>query len=104
VEAASDVATFLSGISRSAFLDDKVIRSAVLQRLLVIGEAAASLPDEIRDRYPDVAWRDIIGFRNMAVHEYFALDWRIVWYAATEDVPPLRVRVVEIMKAEGMEP
>ena len=50
--------------------------NAVLYRLLLLGEIASALPEAWRDRYPDVAWRQIRAFRNLAVHKYFSVDAR----------------------------
>ena len=52
--------------------------------MLLLGEIASVLPDELRDRYPDVAWRQIRAFRNLAVHKYFGVDWAVVWKIAQE--------------------
>lgn len=97
VEAAEAVSRFLDGVDEKAFHASELIQSAVLQKLTVIGEAAARLPQEVRERHPDVEWRDIVGFRNIAVHAYFNVDWSIVWTTATEDAPSLRERVGTIL-------
>lgn len=100
VEAADAIQRFLIGIERDAFLQDDLLQSAVLQKLTIIGEAAARLPMEFRKRHPEIEWEDIIGFRNIAVHAYFAMEWAIVWVAATQDAPELRQRVAEIFASE----
>ena len=78
-------------------------RSAVLQKLIVIGEAAAPLQMDFRERHPGVGWADIVGFRNIAVHQYFAVDWSIVWVTATQDVPDLRRRISLILSQEYLD-
>lgn len=75
-------------------------QSAVLQKLMVIGEAAGRLPKEFTRRFPEVPWVDIIAFRNIAVHEYFAIRWDIVWVAATGEVPVLKAQVEKIFASE----
>jgi uncharacterized protein with HEPN domain len=100
VEAADAVVRFMTGIPREAFVKDELVRSAVLHKLTIIGEAAARLPSEFRNAHPQVEWADIIGFRNIAVHAYFAVEWRTVWIAATQDVPILRTQIAEILQRE----
>lgn len=100
VEAADAVERFLKGCSEQAFLGDELRRSAVLQKLTVIGEAASKLPRELCDRYPDIDWRGIAGFRNIAVHAYFAVEWPIVWVAATEETPELKAQIETILDRE----
>jgi uncharacterized protein with HEPN domain len=100
VEAADAIQRFVAGVQREDFFDDELRQSAVLQKLIVIGEAAARLPAEFRERHPEIEWADIVGFRNIAVHEYFAVNWSIVWVATTQDAPDLRRRVAKILREE----
>jgi uncharacterized protein with HEPN domain len=100
MEAADAIQRFVEGTPRRDFFDDELRQSAVLQKLIVIGEAAARLPAEFRKRHPEIEWADIVGFRNIAVHEYFAVSWAIVWITATQDVPDLRGKVANILAEE----
>jgi uncharacterized protein with HEPN domain len=100
VEAADSIAAFLSGREHDTFLQDDLLRSAVLHKLTVIGEAAARVSADFRERHPEIEWPDIVGFRNIAVHAYFAVDWSIVWVAATHDAPQLGRQVQEILTKE----
>lgn len=72
----------------------------MLYRLLRLGEIASALPEDLRKRYPDVAWRQIRAFRNLAVHRYFGVDWAVVWKIAQDEVPLLRQQAMVIMRAE----
>ena len=100
VEASVAIAQFISNVDGKEFVRNDLLRSATLHKLSIIGEAAVRLSEEIKSRYPDVEWRDIIGFRNIAVHAYFSIKWSIVWVTATEDVPVLSKRVSEILSLE----
>jgi uncharacterized protein with HEPN domain len=100
VEAADAIERFLQGIGQPEFLGNDLIRSAVLQKLTVIGEAAARLSSDFCDSHPRVPWRDIADFRNIAVHAYFAVEWPIVWVAASEETPALRKQVAEILSRD----
>jgi uncharacterized protein with HEPN domain len=73
VEAAEAIGRFCEAIGEDQFLQDELCQSAVLQKLIVIGEAASRLTNDFRKRHPDIEWEDIVGFRNIAVHEYFAV-------------------------------
>jgi uncharacterized protein with HEPN domain len=99
VAAADAIVAFVSGRDASAFAADDIVRSAVLFKLIVIGEAASKVSPELRARLVDVPWQDVVGFRNVAVHAYFGVDWDIVWTTATEDIPPLRERVASLLTA-----
>lgn len=98
VEAADAIARFLADFDEeSHFLVDELHQSAVLQKLIVIGEAAARISPEMREQYPEIPWTDIVGFRNIVVHAYFSVDWSIAWVAATRDVPNLRRQIEQIL-------
>lgn len=100
IEAAQAIENFLSDINASSFGESDLVRSAVLQKLTIIGEAAGRISKEFQTRYEDVEWLDIIAFRNIAVHAYFSVDWDIVWTTATEDVPVLKAKINRILAVE----
>jgi hypothetical protein len=76
--------------SEGSFLRDEVLPAAVLHHLMVIGEAINRLSLELRERHPEVPWRQIVAVRHRIVHAYFDLDWQILWTAAMDDIPQLR--------------
>ena len=100
LDAAGSIRRFLNDVDRSQFLSDELLQSGVLQKLIVIAEAAANIPTDLRNRYPDVPWTQIVGFRHIAVHAYFSVDWEIVWVAASEETPSLASRISEIVTVE----
>jgi uncharacterized protein with HEPN domain len=102
VEATEAIARFLADVDEeSYFLVDELHQSAVLQKLIVIGEAAARISPERTLAHPQIPWADIVGFRNIAVHAYFSVDWSIVWFTATRDVPRLRWQIEQILDASS---
>jgi len=100
VEAARAIEKFIMGEDFNEFEQNEMMNSAVLQKLTVIGEAASKLPKEFTKRFPEIPWVDIVSFRNIAVHEYFAIRWDIAWVAASEEVPILREQIEQILHDE----
>ncbi|MCL5102734.1 MAG: DUF86 domain-containing protein [Armatimonadetes bacterium] len=100
VEAADSIRDFLSGCDRDQFDWSEMMRSAVLHKLLIIGEAAAHVSAGTRARHQDIEWADIVAFRNFAIHAYFAVDWDRVWDAAMVDAPVLREKITDILLRE----
>ena len=76
-----------------------MVRMACDERdgLTVVGEAARRLSTEVRAGYPDVPWQLIGDFRNLAVHNYFSVEWSLVWSMAGRDVPRLLEQVTAIL-------
>lgn len=104
VEAASHVADFIAGLEFSSFQESELVRSAVVQKLAVIGEAAARISDELKARHSEIPWPRIVAFRNILVHAYFGIDWPVVWLAATKQATELRDQVASILRAEFERP
>ena len=100
VEAADYIATFLGQADFDSFQRSEVIRSAVVQKLAIIGEAAARTSDELTGRFPQIPWPQIVAFRNILIHAYFGIDWNQVWKAARVDCPALRREVTHILATE----
>jgi len=100
VEAADHIAQFIAGLSRSGFQESELVRSAVVQKLALIGEAAAHVSSDLQARHPEVPWPRIAAFRNILVHAYFGIDWDEVWRAASKEAPALREQVESILEAE----
>lgn len=97
LDAIEAIERFTLRIDENHFLSDDLIQSAVLQKLSIIGEAAARLSDLTRAKVSDVPWKEIIGFRNIAVHAYFSVDWRIVFVTLTDDLPLLKKSIVALI-------
>src|SRR5487761_1756862 len=100
IDNARAVRRYIDGVTRERWDTDDILRDAVLYRMLLLGEIASALPDDLRDRYPDVAWRQIRAFRNLAVHRYFGVDWAVVWKIAQEEPSVLEKQVLAIISAE----
>jgi uncharacterized protein with HEPN domain len=75
-----------------------MLRSAVLQKLIVVGEAASRMPDNYSMNHPEIPWVDMINFRNFAVHEYFAVNWQIVWDTAKDDIPLIEKQIKVLLE------
>jgi uncharacterized protein with HEPN domain len=74
VEAADHIAEFIAGADFQAFQGSEMLRSAVVQKLGVIGEAAARVSADLTSRHPEVPWPQIVAFRNILIHAYFGID------------------------------
>ena len=103
LEALDWIAKGIAGRTEAAFLADETLCYAVAQKLTIIGEAVARLSPEIRARHNSVPWPDIVGLRNILVHEYFGIYWPFVRQTAVDHAPVLREQVADILSAESPE-
>ena len=89
------------GITFEDFIKSPVLMRAFVRSLEVIGEAVKNLPWEFREKYSEVPWKEIAGMRDKLIHEYFGVNYKIVWKTVQQEIPKLKEQVEEIMKKEG---
>ena len=83
---------------REAFDRDELIQNWFVRHLQIIGEAVRAIPAEFKDRYPEIPWSQIMGMRNILVHDYFGIDREVVWSAVERDLPDLKRKIEAILK------
>lgn len=90
------------GKHREDLLDDETNSRAIVRSLEIIGEASKKVPDEVRADHPNVNWREMAGMRDVLIHNYFGVDYDIVWDVLQNDIPELHDELMVIInKQEG---
>ncbi len=97
-EAAEKIQLYTKDLSFEEFCNDNKTVDAVIRNFEIIGEASNFLTDEIKDKYSDVDWHRIRGFRNRIVHDYFGIDLQIVWKITNDQIPGLIEEIVKILR------
>ncbi len=87
--ACAKVSHFTMGMDRATFFGDDRTYHAVVHCLLIVGEAAKHVPDDVRQRLPQISWKKIAGMRDWMVHASFAIDEDILWDVVETKVPEL---------------
>ena len=81
---------FVTGMEFADFQDDPMTRYAVYHALLIISEASGRLSDAVKNRHPDIPWRDVANSGNVYRHEYHGINDRMIWKTLTNSLPPLK--------------
>lgn len=89
-EACQKILSYTAGMSYDDFINDDKTIDAVVRNFEVIGEAASRVPEDFRFEHPEIEWRRIIAFRNRVIHEYFGINYEMVWKIKEENVPELK--------------
>ena len=83
------------------FLRDGTLKRAFVRSLEIIGEASKKLPEDVKARQPDIEWRKVTGMRDKLIHDYFGVDYTIVWDVATTKLPDLREKLQALLEKTG---
>jgi uncharacterized protein with HEPN domain len=98
-DAIIEVETYLLSSDLDEFMRNSMMRFACIKQMEIIGEAANHISDETKTKFSDIEWAQIIGMRNVFVHEYFGVDSQIVWEIIKNDLPILKKRIHEIIQS-----
>jgi uncharacterized protein with HEPN domain len=83
---------------RAVFDADPPLQSHILRHVQIIGEATFRISPATKNSHPQVPWRRISGMRHVIVHDYFRVDWNIVYTTARDDVPALKPLIESVLQ------
>lgn len=95
--AAVKIETFTKGLSFDDFVGNDLVSDAVIKNILVSGEATKNIPNQIRMDNPQIEWRKMAGMRDMMIHGYFSINYRIVWDVVQNKIPTLKQQVKKLL-------
>ena len=97
--AARECLEFVENLSFEQFFNDRKTRAATTWQICVIGEAANQLPASIMQLAPEINWRQMIDMRNILIHEFYNIDYSIVWRVTQRNLRPLIASVQRLQSA-----
>ncbi|HNM32712.1 MAG TPA: DUF86 domain-containing protein [Chitinophagales bacterium] len=98
LDAIIEIENYIYKRSKEEFLNNSMMRFASIKQIEIIGEAANQVTQETQDKFSEIEWKQIIGLRNILVHEYFGVDDSLIWQIVITDIPELKVRIIEVLK------
>lgn len=98
LEAIGRIEKYAAG-GREVFDTNELVQNWVVNHLTIIGEAVRALSPDLKQRYPEVPWAQIVAMRDILVHRYFAIDREAAWSAVEKDLPQFRRQVEAILAA-----
>ena len=95
---------YLHGIDFKKFKTTYMIVDATIRNFEIIGEASKNIPIEIQEKYPEIPWKKMYRLRNLISHQYFGIDYEMIWEIATRNLPQNQIdleKIIETEKAQG---
>ena len=99
LDAIAEIQVYTKEATFHTFLQNSMMHSACIRQLEIIGEAASRLSDELRRETKNIVWREIIGLRNILIHDYFGVDLNIIWEIIKNDIPKLKTQIRKLKKS-----
>lgn len=100
-DAAENISQFIDGMTWTQFAEDQKTIYAVVRAFEIIGEAAKKVPPSVRKRHAEIPWKQMAGMRDKLIHEYFGVNYQVLWKTAKEDIPPVRPLIAKVVKEES---
>jgi len=98
IDAIDEIESYVVGADFNKFKDNSMMRFACIKQMEIIGEASNHISEGVKSKFSYIEWRQIVGMRNVFVHEYFGVDTSIIWEIIKEDLPDLKVKIAEVLK------
>jgi uncharacterized protein with HEPN domain len=91
---------YLTGLDFKHFKMNHMVVDAIIRNFEIIGEASKNIPKNIQDKYSEIPWKKMYGLRNLITHEYFGIDYEMIWEIAKNNLPKNRIDLKGIIENE----
>ncbi|HDH45380.1 MAG TPA: DUF86 domain-containing protein [Thermococcus sp.] len=98
LDAIEKIKKYTAKVDYEMFSKNQMMIDAVLMNIAIIGESVKKIPEDVKEKYPDIPWKDIAGMRDKVIHDYFGVDVNIVWETIKKNVPELEQKIKVMLK------
>ena len=100
LDALEKIENYTKNLSFTEFADNGMAVDAVIRNFELIGEATKNVPEEIKEKYPEVEWKEAAGFRDVLIHDYFGIDLEAIWDTIKKNLLSFKRHILKVLKSE----
>ncbi len=100
LESIANIENFSKGITKDELPKSVLKQYAIVRAIEIIGEAVKNIPKDFTSKYSEIPWKKIAGMRDKIIHQYFDIDFNLVWLVLEDDLPDLKKKIKRILEKE----
>jgi len=90
----------LEGVDEEEFYTSREKQDLIIRRLEIIGEAAKNIPEDFRKQHDNIPWKKMAGMRDVIIHQYFGINYKIVWDTIGKTLPLIKKQIIQVLNRE----
>ncbi|MCK5624321.1 DUF86 domain-containing protein [Candidatus Pacearchaeota archaeon] len=96
LESINAIMEFSKDINKKELISNRLKQSAIVREIEIIGEAVKNISKDLKNKHPEIEWKEIVGTRDKMIHHYFGVDLNIIWEIIKTDLPDLKKHILKI--------
>lgn len=100
LESIDAIEEYLEGVEEEEFYTSREKQDLIIRRLEIIGEAAKNIPEDFRKQDDNIPWKKMAGMRDVIIHQYFGINYKIVWDTVEKTLPLIKKQIMQVINRE----
>ena len=92
------IESFSKNMKKEKLISSRLKQSAIVREIEIIGEAVKNISKNLKNKHPEIEWKEIVGTRDKMIHHYFGVDLNIIWNIIKINIPDLKEKIAKIKK------
>jgi len=101
LESINLIEDYIKDKSKLDFLSSRQLQDSIIRRIEIIGEAVKNVASDIKEKNPNIPWNEVVGMRDILIHQYFGVDLDLTWDVINEDLPKLKNQITAIINEKN---
>ena len=98
LDSVTRILKYSNGLNYDDLIKNEMAVDAIVRNFEIIGEAAKFIPEEFKNKYQELPLKEMVGMRNILIHDYLGINYKFIWQTIQEDLPELKKTITKIIK------